>query len=58
MLTAFILAMGSTLILLATTVLAGFDAAYHAKENHRLRIENARLLALYDAVTYQKRGMR
>lgn len=50
----FAFCLGCILIQFGIIVLVTMDSIKTSKRNAELRIENARLLALYDAVTYQR----
>lgn len=54
---AFTLAIGCIFIQFAIIVLVAVDNVKTSQRCHEKTIENARLLALYDAVTYIQRGM-
>lgn len=50
-------ALGCILIQFVVIVLVTADSIKTSQANARLRIENARLAAIFDAVTYVQRGL-
>ena len=54
MVAAFFFSIGCILIQFAIIGFVLMDSVATSKRNAELRIENARLLAMYDAVTYRR----